>query len=109
EYVNPKKRLPDNINFEFPSSNHRVYCFTVVKNLNNPVNISHYWYRNGSFMARVPMEIGYSSSWRCWSYITLRDGFEGDWRVVVRGPNNEELDEISFTIYPNRNLAKQKR
>ena len=109
EYVNPKKRLPDNINFQFPSSNHRVYCFTVVKNLNNPVNISHYWYRNGSFMARVPMEIGYSSSWRCWSYITLRDGFEGDWRVVVRGPNNEELDEISFTIYPNRNLAKQKR
>ena len=109
EYVNPKKRLPDNINFEFPSSNHRVYCFTVVKNLNNPVNISHYWYRNGSFMARVPMEIGYSSSWRCWSYITLRDAFEGDWRVVVRGPNNEELDEISFTIYPNRNLAKQKR
>ncbi len=109
EYVNPKKRLPDNINFEFPSSNHRIYCFTVVKNLNNPVNISHYWYRNGSFMARVPMEIGYSSSWRCWSYITLRDGFEGDWRVVVRGPNNEELDEISFTIYPNRNLAKQKR
>ena len=109
EYVNPKKRLPDNINYEFPSSNHRVYCFTVVKNLNDPVNVSHYWYRNGSFMARVPMEVGYSSSWRCWSYITLRDGFEGDWRVVVRGPNNEELEEISFTISANRNLAKQKR
>ena len=109
EYVNPKKRLPDNINYEFPSSNHRVYCFTVVKNLNDPVNVSHYWYRNGSFMARVPMEVGYSSSWRCWSYITLRDGFEGDWRVVVRGPNNEELEEISFTISPNRNLAKQNR
>ncbi len=109
EYVNPKNRLPDNINYEFPSSNHRVYCFTVVKNLNNPVNVSHYWYRNGNFMARVPMEVGYSSSWRCWSYITLREGFEGDWKVVVRGPNNEELEEISFTIFPNRNLAKQKR
>ena len=109
EYVNPKKRLPDNINYEFPSSNHRVYCFTVIKNLNNPVNVSHYWYRNGSFMARVPMEVGYSSSWRCWSYLTLRDGFEGDWRVVVRGPNNEELEEISFTISPNRNLAKRKK
>jgi len=109
EYVNPKNRLPDNINYEFPSSNHRVYCFTVVKNLNNPVNVSHYWYRNGNFMARVPMDVGYSSSWRCWSYITLREGFEGNWKVVVRGPNNEELEEISFTIFPNRNLAKQKR
>ena len=109
EYVNPKNRIPDNINYEFPSSNHRVYCFTVVKNLNNPVNVSHYWYRNGNFMARVPMDVGYSSSWRCWSYITLREGFEGDWKVVVRGPNNEELEEISFTIFPNRNLAKQKR
>ena len=109
EYVNPKNRLPDNINYEFPSSNHRVYCFTVVKNLNSPVNVSHYWYRNGNFMARVPMEVGYSSSWRCWSYITLREGFEGNWKVVVRGPNNEELEEISFTIFPNRNLAKQKR
>ena len=109
EYVNPKNRLPDNINYEFPSSNHRVYCFTVVKNLNSPVNVSHYWYRNGNFMARVPMDVGYSSSWRCWSYITLREGFEGNWKVVVRGPNNEELEEISFTIFPNRNLAKQKR
>ena len=109
EYVNPKNRLPDNINYEFPSSNHRVYCFTVVKNLNNPVNVSHYWYRNGNFMARVPMDVGYSCSWRCWSYITLREGFEGNWKVVVRGPNNEELEEVSFTIFPNRNLAKQKR
>ena len=109
EYVNPKNRLPENINHEFPSTNHRVYCFTVVKNLNNPVNVSHYWYRNGNFMARVPMEVGYSSSWRCWSYITLREGFEGNWKVVVRGPNNEELEEVSFTIFPNRNLAKQKR
>ena len=109
EYVNPKNRLPDNINYEFPSSNHRVYCFTVVKNLNSPINVSHYWYRNGNFMARVPMDVGYSSSWRCWSYITLREGFEGNWKVVVRGPNNEELEEISFTIFPNRNLAKQKR
>ena len=109
EYVNPKNRLPENINYEFPSSNHRVYCFTVVKNLNNPVNVSHYWYRNGNFMARVPMDVGYSSSWRCWSYITLREGFEGNWKVVVRGPNNEELEEVSFTIFPNRNLAKQKR
>ena len=109
EYVNPKKRLPDNIDYSFPSSNHRVYCFTVIKNLNDPVSVSHYWYRNGNFMARVPMEVGYSSSWRCWSYITLRDGFEGNWKVVVRGPNNEELEEISFTVFPNRNLAKQKR
>ena len=109
EYVNPKERRPDNISYAFPSSNHRVYCFTVVKNLNNPVNVSHYWYRNGNFMARVPMEVGYSSSWRCWSYITLKEGFEGDWKVVVRGPNNEELEEISFTIFANRELVKQKR
>ena len=109
EYVNPKKRLPDNIDYSFPSNNHRVYCFTVIKNLNDPINVSHYWYRNGNFMARVPMEVGYSSSWRCWSYITLRDGFEGNWKVVVRGPNNEELEEVSFTVFPNRNLAKQKR
>ena len=109
EYVNPKERRPDNISYAFPSSNHRVYCFTVVKNLNNPVSVSHYWYRNGNFMARVPMEVGYSSSWRCWSYITLKEGFEGDWKVVVRGPNNEELEEISFTIFANRELVKQKR
>ena len=108
EFVKPKKRQPININNEFPVTNHRVYCFTVVENLGRPVNISHFWYRNGKFMARVPMEVGYSSSWRCWSYITLKNGFEGDWRVVVRGPANQEIEEINFFILPDKNLAKQK-
>jgi hypothetical protein len=108
EYVKPNNRRPVNINNEFPSTNHRVYCFTVVQNLGRPVNISHFWYRNGKFMARVPMEVGFSSSWRCWSYITLKNGFEGDWKVVVRGPDNRELEEIEFFILPDKNLAKQK-
>ena len=108
EYVKPNNRRPVNINNEFPSTNHRVYCFTVVQNLGRPVNISHFWYRNGKFMARVPMEVGFSSSWRCWSYITLKNGFEGDWKVVVRGPDNQELEEIEFFILPDKNLAKQK-
>ena len=109
EFVKPKNRRPVNINNEFPSTNHRVYCFTVVQNLGRPVNISHFWYRNGKFMARVPMDVGFSSSWRCWSYITLKDGFEGDWKVVVRGPANQELEEIDFFILPNKNLAKKKQ
>ena len=109
EYVNPKKRRPVNINNKFPSTNHRVYCFTAVKNLGTPVNISHYWYRNGEFMARVPMEVGFSSFWRCWSYITLKNGFEGNWKVVVRGPTNQVLEEINLSIFPDKNLAKQKQ
>jgi len=108
EYVKPNNRRPVNINNKFPSTNHRVYCFTVVQNLGRPVHISHFWYRNGEFMARVPMEVGFSSSWRCWSYITLKNGFEGDWKVVVRGPDNQELEEIEFFILPDKNLAKQK-
>jgi len=109
EYVKPNNRRPVNINNKFPSTNHRVYCFTVVQNLGRPVHISHFWYRNGKFMARVPMEVGFSSSWRCWSYITLKNGFEGDWKVVVRGPANQELEEIEFFILPDKNLAKQKQ
>jgi len=109
EYVKPNNRRPVNINNEFPSTNHRVYCFTVVQNLGRPVNISHFWYRDGKFMARVPMEVGFSSSWRCWSYITIKNGFEGDWKVVVRGPVNQELEEIDFFILPDKNLAKQKQ
>jgi len=109
EYVKPNNRRPVNINNEFPSTNHRVYCFTVVQNLGRPVHISHFWYRNGKFMARVPMEVGFSSSWRCWSYITLKNGFEGDWKVVVRGPANQELEEIDFFILPDKILAKQKQ
>ena len=109
EFVKPKKRRPININNQFPVTNHRVYCFTVVQNLGRPVNISHFWYRNGKFMARVPMEVGFSSSWRCWSYITLKNGFEGDWKVVVRGPANQEIEEINFFILPDKILAKQKK
>ena len=109
EYVKPNNRRPVNINNEFPSTNHRVYCFTVVQNLGRPVHISHFWYRNGKFMARVPMDVGFSSSWRCWSYITLKDGFEGDWKVVVRGPTNQEIEEINFSIFPDKNLAKKKQ
>ena len=60
-------------------------------------------------MARVPMDVGFSSSWRCWSYITLKNGFEGDWKVVVRGPANQEIEEINFFILPDKNLAKQKQ
>ena len=109
EYVKPNNRRPVNINNEFPSTNHRVYCFTVVQNLGRPVNISHFWYRDGKFMARVPMKVGFSSSWRCWSYITLKDGFEGDWKVVVRGSTNQEIEEINFSIFPDKNLAKKKQ
>jgi len=109
EYVKPNNRRPVNINNEFPSTNHRVYCFTVVQNLGRPVHISHFWYRNGKFMARVPMDVGFSSSWRCWSYITLKNGFEGDWKVVVRGPTNQEIEEINFSIFPDKNLAKKKQ
>ena len=109
EFVKPNKRRPININNKFPSTNHRVYCFTVVQNLGRPVNISHFWYRNGKFMARVPMDVGFSSSWRCWSYITLKNGFEGDWKVIVRGPANQELEEINFFILPDKNLARQKQ
>ena len=60
-------------------------------------------------MARVPMEVGFSSSCRSWSYITLNNGFEGDWKVVVRGPANQEIEEINFFISPDKNLAKQKQ
>jgi len=55
------------------------------------------------------MEVGFSSFWRCWSYITLKNGFEGNWKVVVRGPTNQVLEEINLSIFPDKNLAKQKQ
>ncbi len=98
ESVDEQLRKPINRGHSFPATLERIYCFTGIQNLGERQPISHVWSREGQFMSKVTMFIGRSDHWRAWSFITLREGSVGNWKVSILDSNNTVLDTIHFQI-----------
>ncbi len=76
----------------------RVYCFTSLKNSGSETTIVHEWYLNDELLHAQDLKVGTSKKWRTWSYKTLYDGFEGDWKVVVKVKDGAKLGEKEFSV-----------
>tara|TARA_B100001750_G_scaffold246769_1_gene270175 strand:- start:872 stop:1558 length:687 start_codon:yes stop_codon:yes gene_type:complete len=98
ENINFKLRKPVRIRDVFLDTTSRIYCFAGIKNPDNSENISHYWEYNGEPYAKVHMNISVSEYFRCWSYVTPKEGYTGQWSVSVIDDQNNVLKKQEFSI-----------
>ena len=98
ENINFKLRKPIRIRDVFLDTTSRIYCFAGIKNPDNSENISHYWEYNGEPYAKVHMNISVSEYFRCWSYVTPKEGYTGQWSVSVIDDQNNVLKKQEFSI-----------
>ena len=103
ENINLKLRKPVRIREAFLDTTSRIYCFAGVKNPDKSENITHYWEYNGEYYAKVHMNVSVSEYFRCWSYITPREGYTGQWSVSVIDDQDNVLKKHEFTIEPYAN------
>ena len=100
ENINFKLRKPVRIRDVFLDTTSRIYCFAGIKNPDKSENISHYWEYNGKPYAKVHMNISVSEYFRCWSYVTPKEGNTGQWSISVIDDQNNILEKQEFTIEP---------
>ena len=93
-----ENRDPVNPGEEFPVGIGTIACHTVISCKMDSQVIHHLWYKDGELMATVNLTVGNSMSWRTWSTKNLMPGFEGDWEVIVKTSEGEELGKTSFKI-----------
>lgn len=98
ENINFKLRKPIRIRDVFLDSTSKIYCFAGIKNPDKSENITHYWEFNGEPYAKVHMNISVSEYFRCWSYVTPREGYTGLWSVSVIDDQNNLLKKQEFSI-----------
>lgn len=60
--------------------------------------ISHVYKFDGEEIARVPINVGVSPGWRCWSSKFLDPIWVGNWTVEIQSENGDVLAEKSFTV-----------
>jgi len=93
-----ENREPVNPAEEFTLDTGKVYCFTPVHNEKTETTIQHLWYHEGELVHTMDLKVGLSKRWRTWSNKTLYRGFAGNWEVVVKEKNSEELGRGTFKV-----------
>lgn len=99
-----ENRNPVGIDSIFSTDQKRVYCVTGIRNLKPEVTVYHKWYYQGKLRVTVPITLGWSHNWRAWSYVTLRPGLSGQWRVEVEDSLGQVLKSLPFTVIPADSL-----
>lgn len=76
----------------------RFYTHTVV-NTTKDTEIQHVYYFDGNEIARVPMEVGTSPTWRCWSSKFIDPHmWKGEWRVDIESNTGTVLATKTFNV-----------
>ena len=76
----------------------RFFSHTVV-NSSTDSDIQHVYYFDNNEIARVPMNIGTSPSWRCWSSKNIDPNlWKGEWRIDIESNNGTILATKSFNV-----------
>ena len=85
----------------------RFFSHTVV-NSSSDSDIQHVYYFDDNEIARVPMKIGTSPSWRCWSSKNIDPNlWEGEWRIDIESNNGTILATKSFNVLETSPPKKQ--
>ncbi len=99
-----ENRQPVGVDSIFTLDKKRVYCVTGIRNLNLQATVYHKWYYQRRLRGTVPITMGWSHNWRAWSYVTLRPGAVGQWRVEVEDSLGQVLGSTAFTVMPADSL-----
>ena len=96
-----KNRTPINITNKFSVNDKKVYAFAYFRNIQENTLIHFVWEKNVNgvwkLYADIELPIYQGFRWRTYSNITIRDFFEGQWRVSLIH-NNIILDTKEFEI-----------
>ena len=87
-----KNRTPINITNIFSINDKKVYAFAHFKNIEENTLIHFVWEKNVNgiwkLYADIELPIYQGIRWRTYSNITIRNFFEGTWRVSLIHSNN---------------------
>ena len=92
-----KDRQPIDSALVFPDSIGRIYCWTLIEEIKEPMIIKHVWYYGKRKMAEIPLEVK-PPRYRTWSYKTILPHWKGDWRVWIMDSQGNLLGTASFKI-----------
>ena len=96
-----KNRAPIHITNKFSINDKKVYAFAYFKNIKENTLIHFVWEKNVNgiwkLYADIELPIYQGFRWRTYSNITIREFFEGKWRVSLMH-NNTILDVKEFEI-----------
>jgi hypothetical protein len=100
-------REPVDVGDEFETSVNRLFCFTKIIGVQEPIEITHVWYWGEIERARVSVPVG-GSGWRTWSTKAIQAHETGEWHVDVLGPGGELLKTLNFTVkgVPREEIAQ---
>lgn len=90
-----ENRTPQGAADTFPASVGELYCFSEVRH--GQGGIVHVWFHGDKEMARVSLTAK-GPRYRTWSKKRIPPSWTGSWRVEVRTPEGQVLQEKSFTI-----------
>jgi Protein of unknown function (DUF2914) len=80
----------------FASSVGKVFCWSRITGASG-ASVKHLWFRNGTEMASVDLNVG-GSPWRTWSSKTIPASWTGDWEVRVVDSNGTTIASKTFKV-----------
>ncbi len=95
--VDLETREPVGVGESFPEDVGRLVAFTSIAGAGEGTSITHAWYRKGSLVARVSLDVR-GDRWRTWSSKTIPADWAGDWEVAVLDADGKELARIEFKV-----------
>ncbi|NDY42740.1 DUF2914 domain-containing protein [Dissulfurirhabdus thermomarina] len=90
-------RMPQGVGETFPADVGKLYAFTRIVGAEAETTVTHKWYHGDQLMAEITLPVR-SNNWRTWSSKNIWQGWTGQWRVDVVGPDGTVLKSITFTI-----------
>lgn len=91
-------RTPGEASVQFNRIVGSIICFTSVFNLDESTTISHVWKYKGQLISEIEIPVGVSVRWRCWSQLSIKPEWIGDWEVIAMDEEGQRLDSVKFQI-----------
>jgi hypothetical protein len=79
---------------EFPAGTDKVYCLSRVVAANAPATVKHVWYKDGTKLSEVPLNIKFSP-FTTYSYHFMEPGH---WKVEVQDDSGAAVSSVEFTV-----------
>jgi hypothetical protein len=92
-----EKREPVGDAESFRSDVGTLWCYTDVRNAEEPTQIFHRWYVGEKMVNEIPIQVD-GPRWRCWSQKTIPSSWSGDCRVEIVTEDGEVLGTESFHL-----------
>jgi hypothetical protein len=96
---NVVNRAPVDAGNSFAMPIDKIFCFTKIVGADQPTEITHVWYFDGTERDRVTLSVG-GNPWRTYSSKRLRQSDVGPWHVDVLDAGGNMLDRVAFIVVP---------